>query len=302
MSLFERRPSPEANDRVISLTTLRAEAEALARQLPDVSLQAAAADLVHPGAAGRKRAGSGEQFWQYRRYAQTDAADRIDWRRSARGDEFFVRETELETARTILFWNDPHAGFDWAGDPGRETKADRARTIMLALGITLAKDGERIGMITGSRAPSLGKSAPDKLAEDLVATQSGDLAPPRSQALTVIASDFYDGVDAWRARLAPLASTCRSGVLLAVSDPIEHEFPFVGRTRFSRPGTALDRLFGRAETVRDTYLEKLAAHEDQLQKLAVSMGWTLVRHRTDQTALRGAAALFAALEMLGGKA
>ncbi|MEO0451746.1 MAG: DUF58 domain-containing protein, partial [Pseudomonadota bacterium] len=108
---------------MISLSTLRADAEALARQLPGLSLQAAAADLVHPGAAGRKRAGSGEQFWQYRRYAQTDAADRIDWRRSARGDEYFVRETELETARTILSWVDPNAGFDWSSDPGRETKA-----------------------------------------------------------------------------------------------------------------------------------------------------------------------------------
>ncbi len=287
---------------MISLATLRADAEALARQLPGVSLQAAAADLVHPGAAGRKRAGSGEQFWQYRRYAQTDAADRIDWRRSARGDEYFVRETELETARTVLFWADPHAGFDWAGDPGRETKADRARTIMLALGITLAKDGERIGLISGNRAPSLGKSAPDKLAEDLLSAQSAQLEPPRAQALAVIASDFYDGVDAWRARLGALASTCRHGVLLAVTDPIEHAFPYTGRTRFSRPGTAQDRLFGRAETVREDYLGKLAAHEQQLQALAASIGWTIVRHRTDQTALRGAAALFAALDLLGGKA
>ncbi len=287
---------------MISLSTLRADAEALARQLPDVSLQAAAADLVHPGAAGRKRAGSGEQFWQYRRYSQTDAADRIDWRRSARGDEYFVRETELETARTVLFWTDPHAGFDWAGDPGRETKADRARTIMLALGITLAKDGERIGLISGTRPPSLGKSAPDKLAEDLISTNTEQLEPPRTQALAVIASDFYDGIEAWRARLAPLASTCRNGVLLAVSDPIEHEFPYTGRTRFSRPGTALDRLFGRAETVRDDYLDKLAAHEEQLTALAASMGWAVVKHRSDQTALRGAAALFAALEQFGGKA
>lgn len=287
---------------MISLSTLRADAEALARQLPDVALQAAAADLVHPGAAGRKRAGSGEQFWQYRRYAQTDAADRIDWRRSARGDEYFVRETELETARTVLFWCDPHAGFDWAGDPGRETKADRARTIMLALGITLAKDGERIGLISGSRAPSLGKSAPDKLAEDLIAADSSLLEPPRAQALAIIASDFYDGIDVWQSRLAPLASTCRSGVLLAVSDPIEHEFPYSGRTRFNRPGTSLDRLFGRAETVRTEYLEKLAEHESQLQSLAASMGWAIVKHRTDQSALRGAAALFAVLEQFGGKA
>ena len=287
---------------MISLSTLRADAEALARQLPGLALQAAAADVIHPGAAGRKRAGSGEQFWQYRRYAQTDAADRIDWRRSARGDEYFVRETELETARTVLFWTDPHAGFDWSSDPGQETKADRARTIMLALGINLAREGERIGLISGTRAASVGKTAPDKLAEDLLSSRASALEPPRAQALAVIASDFYDGVEAWRERLAPLARTCRAGVLLAVSDPIEHEFPFKGRTKFSRPGTSLDRLFGRAETVREDYLAKLAAHEAALQALAASIGWALIKHRTDQPGLRGAAALQIALEQFGGKA
>lgn len=287
---------------MISLSTLRADAEVLARQLPGLALQAAAADVIHPGAAGRKRAGAGEQFWQYRRYAQTDAADRIDWRRSARGDEYFVRETELETARTLLFWTDPHAGFDWSSDPGRETKADRARTIMLALGISLAKDGERIGHLSGPRPASIGKTAADKLAEDLLTVQTERIDPPRAQALAVIASDFYDGAESWRDRLAPLAKTCRHGVLLAISDPVEHDFPFSGRTKFNRPGTNLDRLFGRAETVRDDYLEKLAAHQAALQSLAESMGWALIKHRTDQAGLRGAAALQLALEQFGGKA
>ncbi|MEO1303561.1 MAG: DUF58 domain-containing protein [Pseudomonadota bacterium] len=287
---------------MISLSTLRADAEALARQLPGLSLQAAAADVIHPGAAGRKRSGSGEQFWQYRRYAQTDAADRIDWRRSARGDEYFVRETELETARTILSWLDPHPGFDWSSDPGRETKADRARTILLALGIVFAKEGERIGLIGGTRPASLGKAAPDKLAEDLLGTLSDTIVPPRAQALAIVASDFYDGVEVWRDRISLLAKTCRHGVLLAVSDPIEHEFPYSGRTRFNRPGSGLEKLFGRAETVRDEYLEKMAAHEAALADLATGMGWALVRHRTDTAALRGAAAVQAALEQFGGKA
>ncbi len=285
-----------------TLSTLRADAEALARQLPGLSLQAAAADVVHPGAAGRKRAGSGEQFWQYRRYAQTDAADQIDWRRSARGDEYFVRETELETARTVLFWSDPHRGFNWAGTPGHETKSDRAKTLMLALGIVLGKSGERIGIVSGSRAPSLGKSAADKLAEDLISEGNMDLKPPNAQALAVIASDFYDGVETWKARLAPLARSCRNGVLLSVTDPIEHEFPYSGRTRFTRPGTALDRIFGRAETVRDAYLSKMDAHQAALQELASSLGWALVRHRSDQPALHGAAALKLALEQFGSKA
>ncbi len=284
-----------------ALTALRAEAEAIARQLPDMPLNAAAADVIHPGAAGRKRAGSGEQFWQFRRYAQTDAADQIDWRRSARSDEYFVREAELETARTILFWADPHPGFDWTGGREQMTKSTRAKTIMLALGSGLARSGERIGVLGGTRPPSLGKAAPDRLAEDLLTSQNEALPPPKSTALAVIASDFYDPVTDWQTRLAPLAGRCHHGVLLAVSDPIEHDFPYTGRTRFSRPGSLQTRIFGRAETVRDDYLARFEAHREALAQLALRMGWALVTHRTDQPALHGAAALQLALQQFGAR-
>ncbi|MEM1086709.1 MAG: DUF58 domain-containing protein [Pseudomonadota bacterium] len=287
---------------MMTLATLRDEAEMLARQLPDLSLQAEAADLVHPGAAGRKRAGAGEQFWQYRRYAQTDAADRIDWRRSARGDEYYVRETELETARTILFWTDPNPGFNWRGGEDRPTKVDRARILMLALGLLLSKDGERIGVLNGHRAAALGKTAPDRLAEDLLAENTGTLSPPKSTALTIVASDFYDPLSEWRTRLSALAAKCRHGVLLCVSDPIEHEFPYSGRMKFSRPGGLAHRIFGRAESVRDDYFMRLKAQHDGLSALATQMGWALVTHRTDDDPLRAAAALLGALEQFGRKA
>lgn len=283
------------------LSTLRADADALARQLPGLVLNAAAADVIHPGAAGRKRAGSGEQFWQFRHYAQTDAADRIDWRRSARSDEYFVRETELETARTVLFWSDSNAGFNWTGDPSRETKSHRAMTIMLALGSVLAKSGERIGVLGGARPPSLGKTAADRLAKDLLASTGEELTAPKSTALAVVASDFYDPIQTWQDRLAPLASRCKDGVLLSVSDPIEHDFPYTGRTKFSRPGSNLARVFGRAETVREDYLERFKAHAAALESLASSMGWALVRHRTDTPALQGAAALQMALQRFGAR-
>ncbi len=283
------------------LATLRAEAEVVARQLPDAALNAAAADVIHPGAAGRKRAGSGEQFWQYRHYAQTDAADRIDWRRSARSDDYFVRETELETTRTILFWTDPHPGFDWSGDPARVTKIDRARTLILALGVILAKSGERVGILGGKRQAGLGKTAADRLAESLLETGTGTLTPPKSAAIAVIASDFYDPIPVWQTRLTPLATRCKNGVLLAVSDPVEHGFPYTGRTKFTRPGTQTSRIFGRAETVRDDYLARLKAHGEALQQLADSMGWAMVRHRTDTPALQGAAALQLALQHFGAR-
>ncbi|MEE2878498.1 MAG: DUF58 domain-containing protein [Pseudomonadota bacterium] len=282
--------------------TLRAEAEALARSIPGLALNARAADTAHLGAAGRKRAGTGEQFWQYRHYAEEDAAQRIDWRRSARGDDLYVREAELETSRTVLFWSDPHAGFDWSGEATRLHKADAARICMLAAGLLMSKAGERIGALGSGRTPAFGRAAVDKLAEDLIAAKGDSFPPPpRSQAIFVVASDFYDPIEVWRERLAPLAAKSREGVLIAVRDPIEESFPWKGRVRFSRPGAQLFRIFGRAESIREEYLQRYADHFAALETLAAGMGWQLIRHSTGSPLQSCASSLKQALELFGAR-
>ncbi len=289
------------------LSLIRSKAEHLARQLPHMTLQAQASEAAHVGSAGRRRAGSGEHFWQYRRYAHEDAADRIDWRRSAKGEALFVRETELETARTFLFWCDPHPGFDWSSETstkaGNPTKADEARVMMLALGALLSRDGERVGVLGSDRRPSFGKRAVERLGEDLcLADNTPFPGPPKHAAALVIASDFYDPIALWQERLGPLAARCSEGVLVAISDPVEEDFPFEGRTKFTRPGTNLDRILGRAETVREDYQEIYARHREALKALASQLGWRFISHRTDAPALHGAAHLKLAIESLGADA
>jgi hypothetical protein len=95
------------------LSQLKAEAVALAGDLGTLTTRARAASAAHLGSAGRRRSGTGENFWQYRRHTQEDGAERIDWRRSAREEHLFVRETELETARTFLTKRTAHCCFQW---------------------------------------------------------------------------------------------------------------------------------------------------------------------------------------------
>ena len=284
-------------------TDLRAEAESLARQLPNLNLKAEASEAAHIGSAGRRRAGTGEHFWQYRRYAQEDAADRVDWRRSAKGYELFVRETELETARTVLFWCDDSAGFHWKGPDDLRTKAEEAQLLMLTLAILMSKDGERIGVLGAGRRPSFGKRAVDRLANDLAANGKPRPFPtaPKNTATLVLASDFYDPIPEWQARLAPLAAKCPEGVLLAVSAPIEESFPFSGRVKFNRPGTATERVLGRAETMKDTYRQRFVDHRAALNELAIRMGWRLVTHTVGGPALHGAAELKRQIETFGAQ-
>ncbi|MBA3068484.1 MAG: DUF58 domain-containing protein [Hyphomonas sp.] len=279
---------------------LRAEAERLARQLPGLNFKAEASEAAHIGSAGRRRAGTGETFWQYRRHAQEDDAGRIDWRRSAKGNDLYVRETELETARTVMFWADDHPGFRWKGEGDLRTKAEEAILLMLTMAIPMSREGERIGSLGSGRRPSFGKRALDRLTTDLLRGTNGLFPPPpRAAATLIVASDFYDPIPEWSARLAPLAAKCPEGVLLAVSAPVEVDFPYEGRVKLSRPGAAIDRILGRAETVREEYQQRFAAQREGLETLARRMGWGFASHVTGSPAIQSAARLKAELERFG---
>ena len=267
----------------VPLAPLKAEADALAAASSRFTVNSGAASPSRTGTAGRRRAGAGEHFWQYREFSQEDGAERIDWRRSARSDKLFVRETELETARTFLFWIDPSQGFHWTSDRDTPRKSSRAAVLFMALGARLAKNGEMCGALGGPRAPIGGPRSTLRAMEDLwTLTPVSDFPkPPRNRATALIASDFYDPIETWRNRLLPVAEKCSSGVLLTVSDPIELSYPFEGRVRFRSPGAKPSQLLGRAENVREEYLERMAENRHNMQALATELGWRIVNHTTN---------------------
>ncbi len=270
------------------LNALKQEAAALASSLGSVTTRARAASAAHLGSASRRRSGSGENFWQYRRHTMEDGAERIDWRRSAREENLFVRETELETSRTFLFWIDPSEGFTWSSDVKTPEKADRALVLSMALAGALSRAGERCGVLGGGRPPVSGARAPSRVGEDTRSqTKSATFPnPPRDTAAVVIASDFYEAPEVWRKRILSLSGKCRDGALLQVVDPAEETFPFAGRVRFSRPGIEAERIIGRSESIRDAYLERFAQRRRDLVEIASEAGWRVVTHVTSEMPTR----------------
>lgn len=92
------------------LDRLGEQALELAAPLPPMLVQAERiAATIAAGGHGRRRAGPGESFWQFRRYQPGDPRPRIDWRRSARTPHIFVRENEWEAAQTVWLWRDGSA-------------------------------------------------------------------------------------------------------------------------------------------------------------------------------------------------
>lgn len=258
-------------------------AEALGARLPPLIVAAErVAATVRAGVHGRRRPGHGDAFWQFRPFAQGDAAARVDWRQSARGDRLFVRETESEAAQTVALWCANDAGMGWRGAPSRPSKRERAELLLLALAALLIRGGERVRMLGAGRTLA-GRGALERLAQDLdhVAGPPEDPALPR-HARIVLFADFWAPLEAWQQRLSALSTRGLRGTLVQVLDPAEETLPYAGRVRFEGLAGEAPELMPRVEGVRAAYAGRVAAHRDGLATLARSNGCTLMTHHTDQ--------------------
>src|SRR6201985_1491468 len=103
-----------------------------------------ATNVIH-GLHGRRRAGAGESFWQYRRFNSGEPAQNVDWRRSARDDHLYVREREWEAAHTIWLWPDRSPSMAFASKQARDSKLERGLIVNFALAEQLVSGGERGG-------------------------------------------------------------------------------------------------------------------------------------------------------------
>src|SRR5687768_7755528 len=130
----------------------------LAASLPRLILESRkiAATVIH-GLHGRKRSGSGENFWQFRRFISGEEARRVDWRRSARDDHLYVREREWEAAHTVWIWPDRSPSMSFISHLARDTKLERVVVVAFALGEILVEGGERVGM-PGLMRPSASRN------------------------------------------------------------------------------------------------------------------------------------------------
>jgi uncharacterized protein (DUF58 family) len=254
------------------------------------------ANSVSLGVHGRRKVGIGESFWQFRRFAATDAPSRIDWRQSAKSQHLFVREREWEAAQTVWFWRDGGAGMDFKS--GALSKRERADLLLLALASLLVRGGERVGLMGASFRPAASRLTLTRIGHALLdaaaeVPQSPPPAPLARGAQLVWLGDFLapDIED----QIRRLARTGVVGHLVRIVDPAEEDFPYRGRTLFESTARHEDILFGRAESVGHAYRARFAAHGEAIARLAASLGWTATMHRTDHAPLKALMALHAAI-------
>ncbi len=289
----------EADDLFAPVRGSLTEAKGIAAGLPDFLIEARrVAAIVLAGWHGRRASGRGETFWQFRPFMPDDTRSSIDWRRSARDNHLYVRETEWEAAHTVWLWVDRSSSMATRSRLAQASKRDRAVVLLLALAELLASAGERVGLL-GASNPILARNAAERLADFLAHMDIGK-SNPDTRSLKrlsdlVLIGDFFDPIDEIEKVLDPIVRAGTRAHLVQVVDPIEESFPFAGRVEFRDPETGFTHVLDRAEQHRDAYVRLLAAHRDRLAQICRRAGWSFLTHRTDRPAAEPLLALHARL-------
>lgn len=277
----------------------------LARRLPSliVAAKEVAASVMH-GVHGRRRAGVGETFWQFRPFVWGESTAQIDWRRSARDDHVYVREREWEAAHTIWIWIDRSASMAYASSLALQPKLDRAVVLGFAAADLLVRGGERVGL-AGLTRPWATRNIVERFAEAMIEEVSrpgytpvelppADELAPRTQA--VLIGDFLSDAERISERIRAIAGRGARGHIVMIVDPVEETFPFVGHTEFLDVDSPARLRVGEAETFRADYIARLAHHRDAVRAACAGRGWSFAIHRTDRPASQALLALRARLE------
>ena len=291
---------------VAAANRIGARAEQLAATLPAllVAAERVAATVVQ-GVHGRRRVGSGETFWQYRRYQGGDSATALDWRQSAKSQKTFVRENEWEAAQSVWLWRDGSASMDYqsvgvGAGTASERKQDRADLLLLALASLLLRGGEHVGLYGQDSIATGGRATLNRLGAHLLDHRTGEVdlpAPGRLPRLAqlVLFSDFLAPLEEIDSVVRRFANQGARGHLLQILDGAEEDLPFQGRTEFEGLEGEGKILIGRVESLRDDYRLRMAVRREGLNDIARRAGWGFAVHRTDRSPQTALLALYSAL-------
>jgi len=253
-------------------TTSLIDARDIAARLPDIMLDAQKiASTIQAGTHGRRRAGHGDHFWQYRNYdTQTDAVSRIDWRQSARSDHLYVREQEDERAQSIHIWIDPAPAMHYASAQALKSKYEYIFTLCIALAYQLTSGGERIITQTtaGVNETVNHPRHVERLAHHILSNPPHPNFALPKDGLVIIATDgFSHETKTFETLISNARAQNAKIYLLNPIDPTEQSYDFTGHVKFEDMQASDHFEIQNAKALQASYLNKFQAHQKMLDNL-----------------------------------
>lgn len=218
---------------LFSKIKLRANAEELAGSFPALLIKAEQiAATIDVGQHGRKRAGTGEDFWQFKPYSTGDETSEIDWRQSAKRGEIFIRQKEQESSETAWFWINQDDTMHFQSSLAAYNKIEYANLLTLVLCILLNRADENFGILGEMETAGHGLSHLEKVAHtlpsarDKAPSQAGESTHAKAKSKFLLISDFLLDIAKLQKEISAISSEKSDGIIIHLADPAEVDLPY----------------------------------------------------------------------------
>ena len=270
---------------------MRLKAEELSNKIPSLYIKAERiANTIWEGIHNRNKDGLGDNFWQFRKYEYGDPAHLIDWKKTAKSNETFIQEKELQTLQNFVIWRDTSKSMNFRSSESIDTKLYRANLFTLALTIILSKSGENI-ILNGLKSKLLkGGNAVNFVSNQIneKVTDSYKSSPNvneiKNNSDVILIGDFLNNINETEKTIKELSNRGINGIIIQILDPAERFFPYKGRINFNGLEGEQNILIGKAESVRNDYKKAIKIHIEKLEKLTTSYSWKYILDNSDQDA------------------
>ncbi len=235
-----------------------------------------------------KKTGNRGSFLQFRKFEPYDSLQAIDWRKSAKSDEFIVQDKEWETEHTIWLWRSRSPTMSYHSGLVQVGKKELAELVILSLAAIFRNGGERISYL-GSKLPAKNGQLGFENFIQAMSSNKDKGAIPVTKSLSkssrvILVSDFINPSTSFEKQARQLAQQGCKGSLIQILDPAEETFPFQGRIKFESIEGRDSQLLQRAEEIRIDYMNGLAEHRNYLNKIAKDIGWEFFNFSTETKA------------------
>ncbi len=258
------------------------------------------------------------EFSEYRQYAQGDDLRFIDWKVMARTDRVFIKKFEDETNLRCFLLVDQSRSMSYAGQSGF-SKSDYAATLAATFAYFLMGQGDAVGLVTFDEkldqfVPA--RNRPGQLRRlmghlEVSKEQGGrgtDLIGPlkkvaelvRKRGLMMLISDLLAPIEELEVHLGHLAAAGHDLVVWQVLDRSELEFGFEQASHFRDAESGQD-VYIDPDLARESYLEKLQAHLDEVKGICERNGIDYRLVATDEPLDRVLFDFVSMREKAGGK-
>ncbi len=259
--------------------------------------------------------GSSVEFSEYRPYSPGDDVRRLDWKRYARTDRYYIKRFEDETNRAVYVVLDRSRSMNY-----RTLDYDKGQysaTLAATLAYYFSIQRDSLGLVTFDQ--SIGEFIPAKqrrghlrrwliaLSRPLGGNNTDLLAPLQQVAqlikkrgLVILISDFMNPPQPLDAGLSLLRARGHDVLLLRVLDPGER------RLQIDQPTTVVDLESGRElfldpAAAAAQYQQRFGQHREQLQEIAKRWGADLYEMVTDQPLAAALLQVVSAQRLRGGR-